>query len=67
MNYSKQMNELIQSVAKDVSLPEEQSAAAVTATLRYLTARLPSPTVGQLHELLESDCNGSSTGKDMIS
>ena len=57
LNNSKNLQDLITSVAKETSLPEDQSAAAVTATLRYLTARLPSPAVGQLHELLQTNPN----------
>lgn len=54
---SKNLQDLVNSVASETSLPEDQAAAAVTAILRYLTARLPSPTVGELHELLQTDPN----------
>jgi len=64
LNYSKNMKDLIQAVAMDTELPEEDSAAAVTATLRYLTARLPSPAVGKLHELLQTDPNELSGDAD---
>ena len=42
-------------VAEETALTEKQAAAAVTATLQYLTARLPSPTVGKLLEVLETE------------
>lgn len=53
MTNSKNMQDLILSVARDTALTEEQSAAATASTLRYLTARLPSPIVGQLHEFFQ--------------
>ena len=64
LNYSKNLKDLIQTVATDSGLPEDDSAAAVTATLRYLTARLPSPAVGKLHELLQTDPNELSGDAD---
>jgi len=64
LNYSKNLKDLIQTVATDTELPEEVSAAAVTATLRYLTARLPSPAVGKLHELLQTGPNELSGDAD---
>ena len=50
---SKNMQDLISSVSRDTALTEEQSAAAVSSALRYLTGRLPSPIVGQLHEFFQ--------------
>ena len=55
LNHSKNLQQLIETVAEETALPEKQAAAAVTATLQYLTARLPSPTVGKLFELLETE------------
>jgi len=46
------IHDLIRTVAEEASLTKEQSDAAVASTLRYLKARLSSPVVGQLHELL---------------
>jgi len=63
LNYSKNLQDLIETVARDAELSEEESAAAVNATLRYLTARLPSPAVGKLHELLQTKQSNSS-GED---
>ena len=46
------MNELIQAVARAASLSTEQADIAVGAMLRFLTARLPSALVGELHARL---------------
>lgn len=48
------MNELIQAVARAASLPTEQADLAVRAMLRFLTARLPSALVGELHARLQA-------------
>ena len=61
LSNSKNMKDLTLSVARDTALTEEQSAAAVTSTLRYLTARLPSPIVGQLHEFFQLNQDRSAT------
>lgn len=46
------MEELIAAVARAASMPQEQAALAVTAVLRFFTARLPSALVGELHARL---------------
>ena len=46
------MDELVQLVAQRVGIPSAQAALAVSAVLDYLTARLPSPLVGRIRELL---------------
>ncbi len=46
------LDELIQAVARGASLSSEQAALAVTAVLRFFTARLPSALVGELHARL---------------
>ncbi len=43
------MDELIQTVARAAGLSPEQATRAVTAMLRFFTARLPSALVGELH------------------
>lgn len=48
------MNELIQAVARAASLPTAQADIAVGAMLRFLTARLPSALVGELHARLRA-------------
>ena len=45
-------DELIQSVARAAQLTPEQASRAVAAMLRFLTARLPSAIVGELHSRL---------------
>lgn len=46
------IEELIQAVARSAGLSPEQAALAVLAALRFLTARLPSSLVGELHARL---------------
>ena len=46
------MEELILAVARGAGLSPEQAALAVTAALRFFTARLPSSLVGELHARL---------------
>ncbi|MHB1590446.1 MAG: hypothetical protein ACYCTW_02780 [Sulfuricella sp.] len=46
------MDELIQLVAQRAGISPEQAALAVAEVLSYLTARLPSPVVGRIRELL---------------
>lgn len=46
------LDELILAVSRAAGLPAEQAALAVTAMLRFLTARLPSSLVGELHARL---------------
>ncbi|MBI1397204.1 MAG: hypothetical protein GC151_14625 [Betaproteobacteria bacterium] len=46
------IDELIEAVSRGAGLTPEQGAAAVAVMLRFLTARLPSALVGQLHERL---------------
>ncbi len=48
------MDELITAVARAASLPQEQAAIAVGAMLRFMTARLPSALVGELHARLRA-------------
>jgi hypothetical protein len=45
-------DEMIQSVARAAQLTPEQASLAVAAMLRFLTARLPSALVGELHARL---------------
>ncbi|MGE5338633.1 MAG: hypothetical protein ACM3PU_12450 [Gemmatimonadota bacterium] len=45
-------DEMIESVARAARLTPEQAGAAVAAVLRFLTARLPSALVGELHARL---------------
>ena len=47
------MEELIAALTRDAGLAPEQAALAAAAMLRFLTARLPSNLVGQLHERLD--------------
>jgi hypothetical protein len=46
------VDELIQLVAQRAGITTAQAALAVAAMLGYLTARLPSPVVGRIRELL---------------
>ena len=46
------MEELILAVARGAGLSPDQAALAVAAALRFLTARLPSSLVGELHARL---------------
>ena len=46
------MDELIQLVAQGADISPTQAALAVSAMLSYLNARLPSPVVGRIRELL---------------
>ncbi|MDB6001323.1 MAG: hypothetical protein JWP52_3022 [Rhizobacter sp.] len=46
------MDELIQLVARRAGLTPAQAEAAVQAVLEHFTARLPSPVVGRIHEML---------------
>lgn len=56
------MDELIAAVARAASLSPEQSALAVAAVLRFLTARLPSSLVGELHARLRTRVRGPDAG-----
>ena len=47
-----EMDELIQLVARRAGISYAQAALAVAAMLGHLTARLPSPVVGRIRELL---------------
>lgn len=47
------MDELIQTVQRTARLSPEQAKAAVSALLRFFTARLPSALVGELHARLQ--------------
>jgi hypothetical protein len=51
------MDELIAAVARAAGLSPEQSTLAVAAVLRFLTARLPSSLVGELHARLQTDAD----------
>lgn len=46
------LDELVDTVSRSAKLPPEQASLAVAATLRYLTAHMPSPAVGALHAAL---------------
>lgn len=46
------LDELILAVARSAGLTPEQAAVAVSAVLRFFTARLPSSLVGELHARL---------------
>lgn len=46
------LDELVDAVSRSAKLPPEQASLAVAATLRYLTAHMPSPVVGALHAAL---------------
>jgi len=46
------LDELVQAVARSGGLTPEQAAAAVAAMLRFMTARMPSALVGELHARL---------------
>ncbi|MEO8037653.1 MAG: hypothetical protein ABI794_02735 [Betaproteobacteria bacterium] len=48
------MDELIQMVAQRAGISPAQAALAVACMLGFLTARLPSPVVGRIHEQLDS-------------
>lgn len=48
------LDELIATVAKGAGLTPEQAALAVATMLRFLTSRLPSSLVGELHARLET-------------
>ncbi|APW36270.1 hypothetical protein RD110_02795 [Rhodoferax koreense] len=48
------MDQLIALVARRAGLTPAQAHAAVLAVLDFLTAGLPSPVVGRIHELLRS-------------
>ena len=48
------MDELVQEVARTAGLPAAQAALAVSAVLRFFTARLPSALVGELHARLHA-------------
>ena len=46
------MDELIQRVAQRAGISPAQASLAIAEMLSYLTARLPSPVVGRIRELL---------------
>lgn len=52
MMWHSMLDELVETVSRSAKLPPEQASLAVTATLRYLTAHMPSPVVGALHAVL---------------
>ncbi len=60
------MDELVAAVARACSLPPEQAALAVTAMLRFFTARLPSALVGELHARLGSTVAHAGVGSSPI-
>lgn len=59
------MEELTLAVARGAGLSPEQAARAVAAALHFLTARLPSALVGELHAQLGTHRSGahSDTGE----
>jgi hypothetical protein len=46
------VDELVLLVAQRAQVPSAQAALAVSAMMDYLTARLPSPLVGRIREVL---------------
>jgi len=48
------MDELIGAVQRQAGITPEQAALAVSATLTFLSARLPSPLVGRIQALLDN-------------
>lgn len=61
------MDELIQLVAQRAGISPAQAALAIAAMLSHFAARLPSPVVGRIRELLEeaqppSDPDGGQGG-----
>lgn len=63
MMWHSMLDELVDAVSRNAKLPPEQASLAVTATLRYLTAHMPSPVVGALHDSLgqtEPPCGAGS-------
>ena len=48
------MDELIDAVQRQAGITAEQAALAVSATLAFLSARLPSPLVGRIQALLDN-------------
>lgn len=60
---SPMLEDLTQAVAREAGLTPQQAAMAVTAILRFLTARLPSAFVGQLHEKLGTATARRETGR----
>jgi len=54
-------DEMIESVARAAQLTPEQARLAVAAMLRFLTARLPSAMVGELHARLDLPALGETT------
>lgn len=48
------MDELVQAVSRQTSLPPADAAVAVGAMLRFLAARLPSPLFGELQSRLQA-------------
>jgi Arc/MetJ family transcription regulator len=53
------MDELVAAVARAAKLPPDQAAVAVGAMLRFLTGRLPSALVGELHDRLQTHTGGA--------
>ncbi len=49
------MDELIQAVQRQAGVSYEQAQIAVAAMLTFLSARLPSPLIGRIRALLDSD------------
>lgn len=52
------LDELITAVARAAGLPRDMSALAVAEMLRFFTARLPSPLVGELLARLRPPATG---------
>ena len=57
------MEELIQTVARRAGITLEQSALAVSAMLRILSHRLPSPIVGQIRAILDDEEEEAPAGR----
>lgn len=51
------IDELTQEVARATKLPPAQATLAVKAVLRFLTARLPSRLVGEMHACLKKSAS----------
>lgn len=52
------IDEMVEAVARAVSLPTDQAAVAVGTVLRFLAARLPSPLFGELQSHLHTGAAG---------
>lgn len=58
------IDELIEAVARAGPLPPAQATQAVSAMLRFMAARLPSPLFGELQSRLQGETEGGSAAAD---